>query len=84
VLASTIETGDNFFLSLREPTVLHSVRLGGQKQEAMAGHDDCISSGLYRGLGGQKQEVMAGDHDCSSSGLDNGLGGQKRGDGSRS
>jgi len=44
----------------------------------MAGHYDCSSSGLDKGLGGQKQEVMAGDHDCSSSGLDNGFGGQKR------
>ncbi len=78
VLATTIEIGDNFFRSPREPTVLHSLRLGGQKQEAMAGHYDCSSSGLDKGLGGQKQEVMAGDHDCSSSGLDNGFGGQKR------
>ncbi len=78
MLASTIESGDNFFLSLREPTVLHSVRLGGQKQEAMAGHHDCSSSGLDKGLGGQKQEVMAGDHDCSISWIDKGLGGQKQ------
>jgi len=44
----------------------------------MAGHHDCSSSGLDKGLGGQKQYVMSGDHNCSSSGLDKGLGGQKQ------
>jgi len=55
VLASSLENRDNFFLSLREPTVLHSVRLGGQKQEAMAGHHDCSSSGLDKGLGAKSK-----------------------------